>query len=66
MGVTDGEKLSARNKKETLSSMLHKKVTPKDRIAQRLLNSRAKDSTTRQLTLGEDANYREAFPNQWQ
>ncbi|KAM3757575.1 hypothetical protein ACB098_02G199200 [Castanea mollissima] len=65
MGVTDGEKLSARNKKETLSSMLHKKVTPKDRIAQRLLNTRAKDSTTRQLTLGEDANYREAFPNQW-
>ena len=65
MGVADGEKPSARNKKETLSSMLHKKVTPKDRIAQRLLNSRAKDSTTRQLTLGEDANYREAFPNQW-
>ncbi|GMY24231.1 UV-stimulated scaffold protein A homolog [Fagus crenata] len=65
MGLTNGDKRSARNKKETLSSMLHKKVTPKDRIAQRLLNTRAKDATTRQLTLGEDANYREAFPNQW-
>ncbi len=65
MGLTNGDKRSARNKKETLSSMLNKKETPKDRIAQRLLNTRAKDATTRQLTLGEDANYREAFPNQW-
>ena len=63
--ATNGEKLSARNKKETLSSMLRKKVTPKDRLAQRLLNSQVKDATVRELTLGEDANYREAFPNQW-
>ncbi|KAB1203986.1 hypothetical protein CJ030_MR3G011113 [Morella rubra] len=53
------------NKKDTLSSMLRKKVTTKDRIAQRLLNTRAKDATVRELSLGEDANYREAFPNQW-
>ncbi|KAE7999356.1 hypothetical protein FH972_003796 [Carpinus fangiana] len=65
MEATNGEKLSARNKKETLSSMLRKKVTPKDRLAQRLLNSQVKDATVRELTLGEDANYREAFPNQW-
>jgi hypothetical protein len=65
MEATNGEKLSARNKKETLSSMLCKKVTPKDRLAQRLLNTRVKDATVRELTLGEDANYREAFPNQW-
>lgn len=65
MEATNGEKLSTRNKKETLSSMLRKKVTSKDRLAQRLLNTRVKDATVRELTLGEDANYREAFPNQW-
>lgn len=65
MEVTNGECRSARSKKQTLASMLRKKVTPKDRISQKLLNTRARDFTTRQLTLGEDANYREAFPNQW-
>lgn len=55
----------ARKKKDTLSNMLKKKVMAKDRLARRLLNTRAKESTTRQLNLGEDAKYREAFPNQW-
>ncbi|XP_052194795.1 UV-stimulated scaffold protein A homolog isoform X2 [Diospyros lotus] len=60
------EKSLARNKKQTtLASMLKRKVTSKDRLAQRLLHSRARDATTRQLTMGEDAKYREAFPNQW-
>jgi hypothetical protein len=59
------DRLLARNKKDTLASMLRKKVTTKDRLSQRLLNTRASDAMTRQLTLGEDANYREAFPNQW-
>ncbi|XP_015577386.1 UV-stimulated scaffold protein A homolog isoform X2 [Ricinus communis] len=63
--ATTGESLSARNKKESLASMLRKKETTKDRLAQRLLNSRTRDATIRQVTLGEDANYREAFPNQW-
>ncbi|KAJ4957015.1 hypothetical protein NE237_013798 [Protea cynaroides] len=61
----DVKKSMAREKKQTLASMLHKKVTPKDRLAKKLLNSRATDATLRQMTLGEDANYREAFPNQW-
>ncbi|XP_068330461.1 UV-stimulated scaffold protein A homolog [Pyrus communis] len=56
---------SFRNKKKTLASMLQKKETPKDRLARRILNTRASAATVRQLTLGEDANYREAFPNQW-
>ncbi|XP_057462770.1 UV-stimulated scaffold protein A homolog [Actinidia eriantha] len=60
-----GERYSARNKKQTLASMLKKKVTSKDRLVQRLLNTRARDATERQLTQGEDAKYREAFPNQW-
>ncbi|KAK9121970.1 hypothetical protein Syun_019587 [Stephania yunnanensis] len=54
-----------KEKKPTLASMLRKKVTTKDRLMQRLLNTQARDATTRQLTMGEDANYREAFPNQW-
>ncbi|XP_038682696.1 UV-stimulated scaffold protein A homolog [Tripterygium wilfordii] len=58
------DRLPNRNK-ETLASMLRKKVTTKDRLAQRLLNARASNATIRQLTLGEDANYKEAFPNQW-
>lgn len=61
----DRRRSTVKNKKHTLASMLKKKVTPKDRLAQRLLNTHAKDATTRQLTLGEDANYRECFPNQW-
>ncbi|XVF22371.1 hypothetical protein REPUB_Repub12eG0166700 [Reevesia pubescens] len=64
MGETFGEKSVGRNK-QTLTSMLRKKVTAKDRLAQRLLNTRATDSTIRQMTQGEDAAYREAFPNQW-
>ncbi|KAL0910352.1 hypothetical protein M5K25_021326 [Dendrobium thyrsiflorum] len=52
-------------KKTTLASMLKKKVTAKDRIARRLLGSRATDASSRQVTLGEDSKYREAFPNQW-
>ncbi|XP_042487835.1 UV-stimulated scaffold protein A homolog [Macadamia integrifolia] len=56
------KKTMARKKKQTLASMLRKKDTPKDRLAKRLLNSRA---TVRNLTLGEDSKYREAFPNQW-
>ncbi|KAB5527207.1 hypothetical protein DKX38_021054 [Salix brachista] len=59
------DSLLARNRKDTLASMLRKKVTTKDRLSQRLLNTRASDAMTRQLTMGEDANYREAFPNQW-
>ncbi|RRT73780.1 hypothetical protein B296_00025385 [Ensete ventricosum] len=54
-----------KTKKLTLASMLKKKVTAKDRISQRLLSTRVSDSATRQLTQGEDLNYREAFPNQW-
>ncbi|CAK9165768.1 unnamed protein product [Ilex paraguariensis] len=63
--TTNRRKSSARNKKQTLASMLKKKVTAKDRLAQRLLNTHSRDGTIKQLTLGEDANYREAFPNQW-
>ncbi|KAK3037335.1 hypothetical protein RJ639_032097 [Escallonia herrerae] len=63
--TASGNRSSARIKRQTLASMLKKKVTSKDRLAQRLLNTHARDATTRQLTLGEDATYREAFPNQW-
>ncbi|KAL0428730.1 UNVERIFIED_CONTAM: UV-stimulated scaffold protein A [Sesamum radiatum] len=61
----NGSRSSAKSKKQTLASMLKKKETSKDRLAQRLLNSRARDATVRQLTVAEEANYREAFPNQW-
>ncbi|CAH9123661.1 unnamed protein product [Cuscuta epithymum] len=55
-----------RSKKETLASMLKKKKeTSKDRLSKKLLNSRAGDATCRELTAAGDANYREAFPNQW-
>ncbi|ONK60722.1 uncharacterized protein A4U43_C08F21880 [Asparagus officinalis] len=56
---------SVQAKKPTLASMLKKKVTTKDRLAKRLLNTRARDSSSRQVTQGEDSKYREAFPNQW-
>nr|CAD1839248.1 unnamed protein product [Ananas comosus var. bracteatus] len=52
-------------KKPTLASMLKKKVTAKDRLAQRLLNSRVRDAAVQELSQGEDLKYREAFPNQW-
>lgn len=52
-------------KAPTLASMLKKKVTTKDRITDRLLNTRATDSTIREVSHNEDMSYREAFPNQW-
>ncbi|KAF6140827.1 hypothetical protein GIB67_042240 [Kingdonia uniflora] len=54
-----------KEKKQTLASMLRKKVKPKDRITQKLLSARVRDATTRQLAMGADAKYREAYPNQW-
>ncbi|VFQ75609.1 unnamed protein product [Cuscuta campestris] len=64
--AANGTAYHARNKEETLASMLKKKKeTSKDRLGQKLLNARARDATQRQLTAAEDANYREAFPNQW-
>ncbi|XP_022992187.1 UV-stimulated scaffold protein A homolog [Cucurbita maxima] len=56
---------SAGNKKKTLALMLRKKTLTKDRISQRLLGIRSRDSTQRQLTLSQGANYGDAFPNQW-
>uniref|UniRef100_R7WD30 UV-stimulated scaffold protein A C-terminal domain-containing protein n=1 Tax=Aegilops tauschii TaxID=37682 RepID=R7WD30_AEGTA len=55
-----------KTKEPTLSSMLKKKVTTKDRISGRLLNGRARDATIREASNTEDMTYREAFPNQWQ
>uniref|UniRef100_A0A0E0CJD9 UV-stimulated scaffold protein A C-terminal domain-containing protein n=1 Tax=Oryza meridionalis TaxID=40149 RepID=A0A0E0CJD9_9ORYZ len=55
----------AKTKGPTLASMLKKKVTSKDRIAERLLNARARDATIREVSHTEDMSYREAFPNQW-
>ncbi|KAK6158880.1 hypothetical protein DH2020_006194 [Rehmannia glutinosa] len=65
MEMGNGSRCSSRSNKQTLASMLKKKETSKDRLAQRLLNSRARDATIRQMTVAEEANYREAFPNQW-
>ncbi|KAE8727549.1 protein ASPARTIC PROTEASE IN GUARD CELL 2-like [Hibiscus syriacus] len=65
MGETIGERSVRRRNKQTLASTLRKKVTTKDRLAQRLLSTRTTDSTIRQMTQGEDATYKEAFPNQW-
>ncbi|KAH8957981.1 hypothetical protein BDL97_07G120100 [Sphagnum fallax] len=48
-----------------LAALLKRKPTAKDRLAQRLLSGRVRDATINQLTRDEDANYREAFPNQW-
>ncbi|RWR96442.1 UV-stimulated scaffold protein A isoform X1 [Cinnamomum micranthum f. kanehirae] len=56
---------STKGRKQTLASMLREKVTTKDRIAKKLLNSNVTDAAVRQLRQGEEANYREAFPNQW-
>ncbi|KAH6789303.1 hypothetical protein C2S51_004309 [Perilla frutescens var. frutescens] len=63
--IGNGSRSSSKSKKQTLASMLKKKETTKDRLAQRLLNTHARDATIRQLTTAEEANYREAFPNQW-
>ncbi|KAK4782961.1 hypothetical protein SAY86_007335 [Trapa natans] len=60
-----GGESSECSKKHTLSSMLRKKVTRKDKLSRRLLNTRATDAATRQLAEQEDQCYREAFPNQW-
>ncbi|KAL5989375.1 hypothetical protein ACLOJK_010265 [Asimina triloba] len=57
---------AVKGKKQTLASMLREKVTAKDRIARRLLNTRVTDAAIRQLRQGEESNYREAYPNQWQ
>ncbi|KAE8685140.1 UV-stimulated scaffold protein A-like protein [Hibiscus syriacus] len=65
MGETVGERSAGRRNKQTLASMLRKKVTTKDRLAQRLLNTRATDAMIRQMTQGDDATYKESFPNQW-
>jgi UV-stimulated scaffold protein A len=54
-----------KTKAPTLASMLKKKVTTKDRIAERLLNSQATDAMLREVSQNEDMNYREAFSNQW-
>ncbi|KAG2657955.1 hypothetical protein PVAP13_1KG163400 [Panicum virgatum] len=54
-----------KTKAPTLASMLKKKITTKDRIAERLLNTRATDVTIREASHNEDMSYREAFPNQW-
>lgn len=56
---------AAKGRKQTLASMLREKVTTKDRIAKKLLNSHVTDAAIRQLRQGEEANYREAYPNQW-
>lgn len=63
--VNNEDKRSARDKRKSLASMLQKKVTPKDRIAQKLLSSQARDSAAIQHVSIEDAKYRDAFPNQW-
>ncbi|KAK7258498.1 hypothetical protein RIF29_24077 [Crotalaria pallida] len=63
--LTNEDKLSAREKKKSLASMLRKKVTSKDRIAQKLLSSQARDKAVRLHDSCEDLKYREAFPNQW-
>lgn len=64
-GATMRGKATMKNKRPTLASMLRKKVTAKDRLAQKLLSTRARDETIKQLTKGEDTKYRESFPNQW-
>lgn len=51
--------------KQTLSSMLKKKTTPKDRLAQKLLNARVSDATVRQMTKDEETKYKRSFANQW-
>lgn len=57
---------SARGKKcDTLASMLKKKETTKQRLSQKLLNTRVRDATVRQLSVLEERTYKEAFHNQW-
>ena len=54
-----------KSKKPSLSSMLKKKVTSKDRLAQRLLKSRVTESASKQIMQAEEICLREAYPNQW-
>ncbi|XP_027150650.1 UV-stimulated scaffold protein A homolog isoform X1 [Coffea eugenioides] len=63
--AVSGPRSLPRNKRDTLASMLKRKETTKDRLAQKLLSTRAKDATVKQLTVEEESNYKEAFPNQW-
>ncbi|CAL0302178.1 unnamed protein product [Lupinus luteus] len=65
IGEDNEDKLSAREQKKSLASMLRKKVTSKDRISQKLLSSHARDNTVRLNDSWDDVKYREAFPNQW-
>ncbi|KAH9311930.1 hypothetical protein KI387_026965 [Taxus chinensis] len=54
-----------KRQKQSLSSLLKKKPTAKDRLAQKLLNARVSDATVRQLMKDEHANYKDSFANQW-
>ncbi|KAL3649585.1 hypothetical protein CASFOL_005988 [Castilleja foliolosa] len=65
VGMGNSLRSSSRSNKQKLASMLKKKESTKDRLGERLLNSRARDATIKQITVAEDANYRESFPNQW-
>ncbi|OIV95055.1 hypothetical protein TanjilG_10875 [Lupinus angustifolius] len=65
IGEDNEDKLSAKEQKKSLASMLRKKVTSKDRIAQKLLSSHARDNAVRLHDSCDDVKYREAFPNQW-
>jgi hypothetical protein len=60
-----GSRGKRRRARGGLAALLKRKPTAKDRLAQRLLSGRVRDATINQLTRDEDANYREAFPNQW-
>ncbi|KAK1275713.1 hypothetical protein QJS04_geneDACA012791 [Acorus gramineus] len=64
-GVGGGEEHVIKAKKPTLASMLRKKVMVKDRLSKKLLNARVTEAAVRQLSQGEEASYREAYPNQW-
>ncbi|KAM7274606.1 hypothetical protein ACFE04_016472 [Oxalis oulophora] len=64
LGEEFSEGSSGRNKKQTLGSMLVKKVTRKDRICQKLSNIKRSKKVIKEIKGGDDA-YRDAFPNQW-
>ncbi|KAH7424727.1 hypothetical protein KP509_11G021700 [Ceratopteris richardii] len=60
-----GSMRQTKKARKSLRAMLQPKPTAKDRLAERLLNSRANEATVHVLTRDEDAAYREAFANQW-
>eukprot|EP00897_Mesotaenium_endlicherianum_P002961 jgi/Mesen1/2693/ME000167S01851 len=61
-----GGRRSRRGQQGTsLSAMLKKKPTAKDRVAKKLLNVKVKDATVAQINRDEDRQYREAYPNRW-